>query len=78
MDDADQLRNHATRLFALALKVREDGHPDYAEELAQLASELVSKQEVGDDDEFEAIQDRRMEFIRMADLTALSPRQREM
>ena len=39
MDDADQLRNHATRLFALALKVREDGHPDYAEELAQLASE---------------------------------------
>ena len=33
MDDADLLRNHATRLFALAEKARQKGHPDYADEL---------------------------------------------
>ena len=36
MDDTDQLRNRATRLFALAQKAREKGHPDYAKELTWL------------------------------------------
>jgi hypothetical protein len=43
MEDTDQLRNRATRLFALAQKAREDGLPDYAEELAQLATEAVGQ-----------------------------------
>jgi hypothetical protein len=41
MDDADLLRNRATRLFALAERVRQQGHPDYAEELTKLAREVV-------------------------------------
>ena len=41
MDDADLLRNHATRLFALAEKARQKGHPDYADELTSLAREVV-------------------------------------
>jgi len=41
MDDADKLRNRATRLFALAMKSREDGHPDYADELTRLAGEAI-------------------------------------
>jgi hypothetical protein len=36
--DADQLRNR-TKLFALALKARDNGLSEYAEELTQLASE---------------------------------------
>jgi len=43
MDDTDQLRNRATRLFALAQKAREKGHPDYAKELTWLASETVGQ-----------------------------------
>ena len=41
MDDADLLRNHATRLFVLAEKARQKGHPDYADELTSLAREVV-------------------------------------
>ena len=41
MDDADLLRNHATRLFPLAEKARQKGHPDYADELTSLAREVV-------------------------------------
>jgi hypothetical protein len=41
MDDADLLRNRATRLFALAEKARQQGHPDYADELTSLAREVV-------------------------------------
>jgi hypothetical protein len=37
MDDADQLRNRATRLFALAARSRQEGYSDYAEELDSLA-----------------------------------------
>jgi hypothetical protein len=43
VDDADQLRNRATRLFALAQKAREEGHLDYAEELTRLAIEAVGQ-----------------------------------
>jgi len=39
MSDAEQVGLRAARLFALALKAREDGKPDYADELAKLASE---------------------------------------
>jgi hypothetical protein len=39
MSDAEQIRLRAARLFALALKAREDGKLDYAEELTKLASE---------------------------------------
>ena len=42
MDEADLLRNHATRLFALAEKARQKGHPDYADELTSLAREFIS------------------------------------
>ena len=38
-DDADQVRKRATRLFALALKARDDGKNDYADELTALAVE---------------------------------------
>jgi hypothetical protein len=41
MDDADLLRNRATRLFALAEQVRQQGHIDHAEELDKLAREVV-------------------------------------
>ena len=40
-DHADLLRNHATRLFALAEKARQKGHPDYADELTSLAREFI-------------------------------------
>jgi hypothetical protein len=39
MSDAEQIRVRAARLFALALKAREDGKLDYADELTKLASE---------------------------------------
>jgi len=41
MSDAALMRDRASRLFALALKAREDGLLDYAEQLIQLASEAV-------------------------------------
>jgi hypothetical protein len=41
MDDADLLRNRATRLFALAERSRQQGNSDYAEELDSLAREVV-------------------------------------
>jgi hypothetical protein len=41
MDDADQLRNRATRMFVLARKAREDGHPHYAEALTRIADEAL-------------------------------------
>ena len=43
MTDADRLRDRATRLLALALKARDDGHPQYADELTQLASEAFDQ-----------------------------------
>jgi hypothetical protein len=43
MSDANQLRDRATRLLALALKARDNGHPQYAEELTQLASEAFDQ-----------------------------------
>jgi hypothetical protein len=39
MSDAEQTCLRATRLFALAIKAREDGNSDYANELTKLASE---------------------------------------
>ena len=39
MSDAEQIRVRAARLFALALKAREDGKLDYADEITKLASE---------------------------------------
>ena len=41
MDDADLLRNRATRLFALATRSRQEGYSEYAEELDSLAREVV-------------------------------------
>ncbi len=41
MDDADLLRNRATRLFALAARSRQEGYSEYAEELDNLAREVV-------------------------------------
>ena len=43
MSDVDQLRDRATRLLALALKARDDGHTHYADELTQLASEAFDQ-----------------------------------
>jgi hypothetical protein len=45
MDDAERLRNRATRLFALAIRAREEGHMDYAAELTDLASEALAQAE---------------------------------
>jgi hypothetical protein len=41
MDDTDRLRNRATRLLALALITREQGHIEYSDQLTQLASEIL-------------------------------------
>jgi hypothetical protein len=41
MDDADMLRNRATRLFALGARSRQEGYSDYADELDSLAREVV-------------------------------------
>jgi hypothetical protein len=43
MDDADLLRNRATRLFALAARSRQEGYSDYADELDSLAREVVRR-----------------------------------
>jgi len=44
MSDSDQLRDRATRLFAMALKARETGFAS-AEELEKLASEALAQAE---------------------------------
>jgi hypothetical protein len=41
MDDADLLRNRATRLLALAERARQEGKLNYADELTSLAREVV-------------------------------------
>jgi hypothetical protein len=41
MDDADRLRNRATRLLALAILSREQGHIEHSDQLTQLASEIL-------------------------------------
>jgi hypothetical protein len=43
MSDAEQVRVRATRLFALALKARDDGKLGYADELTTLASEAFDQ-----------------------------------
>ena len=43
MSDADQLRNRATRLLALALKARDNRLSEYADELTQSASEAFEQ-----------------------------------
>jgi hypothetical protein len=43
MLDPEQLRERATRLLAMALKAREDGHADYAERLTERASHLLDE-----------------------------------
>ena len=43
MSDTDQLRARATRLFALALKARDEGKTAYADELTKLASEAFDQ-----------------------------------
>jgi len=43
MSGAKQIREQAARLFALALKAREEGKTDYAEELTKLASEAFDQ-----------------------------------
>jgi hypothetical protein len=41
MDDADRLRNRATRLLALAILSREQGQIEHSDQLTQLASEIL-------------------------------------
>jgi hypothetical protein len=43
MSDADQLRDRAARLFALARKARDNGLREYANELTRLASEAFDQ-----------------------------------
>jgi hypothetical protein len=43
MSDADQLRDRAARLFALARKARDNRLREYANELTQLASEAFDQ-----------------------------------
>jgi len=42
-DHAARLRDRAARLFAMALRAREDGNDQYAEELTLLASEAIDQ-----------------------------------
>ena len=41
MNDADLLRNRSSRLFALVAQARQNGLPDYADQLEALAREVV-------------------------------------
>jgi hypothetical protein len=41
IDDADRLRNRATRLLAFAILTREQGHIEHSDRLTQLASEIL-------------------------------------
>jgi hypothetical protein len=41
MSDQDQLQNRAARLFAMALKAREEGHLDSAERFTRRATEIL-------------------------------------
>jgi hypothetical protein len=41
MNDADRLRNRATRLLALAILVREQGQIEHSDQLTQLAPEIL-------------------------------------
>lgn len=49
MSDADETRQRATRLFALAIKAREDGKSNLADELTKLASEGIGRANPLDD-----------------------------
>jgi hypothetical protein len=44
MDDVSRIRDRATRLFALALQAREEGHAN-ADELTKLAHETLAHAE---------------------------------
>jgi hypothetical protein len=46
IDDADRLRNRATRLLALAILAREQGHIEHSDQLTQLASEIFHAEEM--------------------------------
>ena len=66
MSDAVQIRDRASRLFTLALKVREDGLLNYAEQLTQMASEAVeqattmeSQQAVIQQEQAQSVNDRK-------------------
>ena len=41
MPNADQMREHATRLLAMALTVRDKGQIEYADKLTEQASDVL-------------------------------------
>jgi hypothetical protein len=45
MNDMDQMRYRAARLFALALTARQDGHNEYFDRLTELANEALAHAE---------------------------------
>jgi hypothetical protein len=45
MKDADRLRDRAIRLFALALKAQENGNGQFADQLTQMANEVLAHAE---------------------------------
>jgi hypothetical protein len=45
MSDTDRVRDRAIRLFALALKAREDGQHDYSDRLTLLAMDALTHAE---------------------------------
>ena len=42
MEDAERLRNRASRLLALALKAHERGMPEHADELTKLSADTLA------------------------------------
>jgi hypothetical protein len=42
MSNQDQLRNRSSRLLAMAMNARNEGHLDYAERFTQRASEILN------------------------------------
>ena len=42
MSNQDQLRNRSSRLLAMAINARNEGHLDYAERFTQRASEILN------------------------------------
>jgi hypothetical protein len=46
--NAKQMRDRASRLFAIVLQARERGSPDYADELEEMANEMLAHAEAID------------------------------
>jgi hypothetical protein len=45
MSDSQKMRDRATRVFAMAIKTRENGFAEHSDQLARLANEILAHAE---------------------------------